>query len=93
MPELLLFKRRWHAATGEHSRRSDQAPAALPPLPPPTQQSRLLLAAPTADALPALMILLCLFHVLWFIPYATGEAVQLHATRGAAVCCRQSAGG
>jgi hypothetical protein len=25
-----------------------------------------------ADALPVLMALLCLFHVLWFVPYGTG---------------------
>ncbi|KAI3429288.1 hypothetical protein D9Q98_005384 [Chlorella vulgaris] len=39
MPELKLFKRRWHTAT---------------------------------DILPIMMALLCIFHVLWFVPYATG---------------------
>ncbi|KAI7835463.1 hypothetical protein COHA_010638 [Chlorella ohadii] len=39
MPELVLFKRRWHMAS---------------------------------DTLPVMMLLLCIVHVVWFIPYATG---------------------
>lgn len=36
------------------------------------------------------MILLCLFHVLWFIPYATGEAGQLHAAHACLCALPQS---
>lgn len=82
MPELKLFKRRWHAATGEGFagdrcgycswRRLPSAPLR----PTCRRQPRHPRPAPpplAADTLPVLTALLCLFHVLWFVPYLTGR--------------------
>ena len=48
-----------------------------PPPPPPSQSDISSNCAPyTADTLPLITFLLFLFHLMWFIPYATG-ALQL----------------
>lgn len=110
MPELVLFKRRWHMASGASAAVPTFACSCLPlvqlcclgpshpraalakqnalsciqysqPCTPTLSHPALLActcaaAASPADTLPVMMLLLCIVHVVWFIPYATGRMEQ-----------------
>jgi hypothetical protein len=78
MPQLKLFGRRWHVASGKFGKASD--PGALgdpsrsfPPNPPHTPHS------PGADTFPLFAVVSAFFHLLWFL-LVMGGVVKLRLT-------------